>query len=144
MVCIQNHKVKAKIWFNWADMMYCDGKPIRQCANTEVEKIGEKLGWHNDLTFQQLLVNLRDNYLNWYRLETISEINNGYCWDFANDIWNYFPHQCQMLDDGMFDYQYSHTFLKHNDLYYDAEEVEGVKNWLDLPLFHRRPPEKNT
>jgi hypothetical protein len=39
-------KHKARIYFDWAGWMHCNGRPIRYCKDAEILQIGIKLGWY--------------------------------------------------------------------------------------------------
>jgi hypothetical protein len=64
------------------------------------------------------------------------EINNGYCADFATvigDTW-----RVEILsDEDMGSNEYTHTFIRFRGRYYDAEAIDGVDDWKDLPIFKR-------
>lgn len=69
-----------------------------------------------------------------------AEINNGYCADFATIVWerlNRHPDIFISNDEELADVEYSHTFLEFRGMYFDAECIEGVDDWTQLPTFHR-------
>lgn len=76
-----------------------------------------------------------------------SHINNGFCGVFSSQIILLYESKVELCcsggigteDDKPF-VEFSrflpeHYFIKFNGKYYDAECIEGVKNYLDLPLF---------
>jgi hypothetical protein len=90
--------------------------------------------------FQEKLVEIRDSMINSDFPTNFREINNGYCADFATIVWRSFdchPDVCIFNDEELGSVEYTHTFLKFQRIYYDAECVEGVKNWNQLPIFIR-------
>lgn len=72
---------------------------------------------------------------------TAEEINNGNCADWATVVWE------RLRDIGVFaaieddeslaGHDYSHTFIYYDGRYYDAECIEGVVDWIQLPTFLR-------
>lgn len=88
--------------------------------------------------FQAVLVLIRDRLINDEFPKNAAEINNGYCADFATLVWEELDRHpdISILDDS--DHQeYSHTFLEFQGMYYDAECIEGIDDWTQLPTFHR-------
>lgn len=71
-----------------------------------------------------------------------SQINYGFCADFACAISEKFE-QAEVYSDKDCDpdREYTHSFLELGGMYYDAECIEGVKNWWDLPIFKRQEEE---
>jgi len=90
-------------------------------------------------TLQELLATVRDDMLTHSNVFPFvaADINNGLCADFATAVWKEFPQVRIVSDDGMGPYRYSHTFLEYEDLYYDAECIEGEEDWTQLPIFQR-------
>ena len=69
---------------------------------------------------------------------TAKEINNGYCADFATVVWEELGYPDELNfhnDEELADVDYSHTFLEYNGMYYDAECIEGIDDWTQLPSF---------
>lgn len=71
--------------------------------------------------------------------KTPAQINNGWCADFAQAVVE--KANCPELqvfnDEELGAEEYTHTFLKLNDLFYDAECIEGEEDWTQLPVFQR-------
>lgn len=90
----------------------------------------------------QIILKIRDEILTWeepHRPTTYAQINNGWCADFADAVWRECQRQVEVWNDNeLGDIDYAHTFLKFNNLYYDAECPYGVLNWRDLPFYSRR------
>lgn len=76
-----------------------------------------------------------------YKPKSYYDINCGWCADFATVVREKLNHSYQiriLADDDMNpDVEYSHTFIEFNDQYFDAECIEGVDDWTQLPTFHR-------
>jgi hypothetical protein len=68
-------------------------------------------------------------------------INTGRCADFADAVWRRFPEAKIFSDEDFGRDEYTHTFLKYKERYYDAETPDGVDDWQDLPIFHRQAEE---
>jgi hypothetical protein len=98
----------------------------------------------SDLTldqFQAMLIEVRDSLINDEFPKNAREINNGYCADFATAVWMNLKNHPDILfhnDEELADVDYSHTFLEFQDMYYDAECIEGTDDWTQLPTFHRQ------
>lgn len=98
----------------------------------------------NDLSldqFQAMLIQVRDNIIGPDFPTNAREINNGYCADFATAVWqdlHCHPDIDIFNDEELADVDYSHTFLKFREMYYDAECIEGTDDWTQLPTFHRQ------
>lgn len=70
---------------------------------------------------------------------TVHHINNGYCADLAHIVWESFGRSNEIeiySDEELGADDYTHTFIKFNDLYYDAECLDGEEDWTQLPIFH--------
>jgi hypothetical protein len=67
----------------------------------------------------------------------LSKINEGYCADFATFIYENVAGAEIWNDEELGSKVYTHTFIKYKGLYYDAEAPEGVKQWIELPIFQR-------
>ena len=90
------------------------------------------------ITLQKFMEEVRDSFLNSDGFPYIIEdINNGFCADFAQLIWEKFPSVHILSDDDMTGGEYSHTFFEFEDKYYDAECIEGIDDWTQLPTFLR-------
>lgn len=69
---------------------------------------------------------------------SVHHINNGYCTDFAHSVWEKFNRSDEIRtvsDEEMCGEEYSHTFIEFQGMYYDAECIEGVEDWTQLPIF---------
>lgn len=69
------------------------------------------------------------------------EINHGYCADVATVIQEQVC-AARIVSDEDFGREYTHTFLRLDDRYYDVEVPEGVDDWRNLPIFARQEQEK--
>lgn len=72
--------------------------------------------------------------------DEVCEINHGWCADFAHAVWEELgrPDCVEIFgDEDLGAESYSHTFIHFAGMYYDAECVEGVDDWTQLPFFHR-------
>lgn len=83
------------------------------------------------------------------------DINCGHCRDFGMEVEKTIPGAQQVWSSDMSDYQgpqfddnnnersdydpddpeADHTFIEYNGQYYDAECVDGVCNWRELPIY---------
>jgi hypothetical protein len=128
--------------------------------NGYIKHILEKCNTTNDtLTLPQLedntivygivkreILNLRDLFLQEGLYDILpkenttvpnySHINNGYCYGFAANLME------ELLRYGITvycceeDYKgIPHGFIRVNDLYFDSECPNGVKNWKELPIY---------
>lgn len=62
-----------------------------------------------------------------------SEINNGNCDVFADALYAVVGGELLEFD---LDSSYpTHVWVRHNGRHYDAECVDGVEDWRDLPIF---------
>ena len=59
-----------------------------------------------------------------------TKINSGNCESFANDL-------LKVVGGSIYEVPFEHIFLKWKNKYYDAEAIDGVINWKDLPYFKR-------
>lgn len=93
------------------------------------------------LSFQDVLREVRDGFLQGDNFpHTPAQINNGFCADFATIVWEKMgcPSNIRIVsDEDMGPYDYTHTFIEYEDMYYDAECIEGVEDWDLLPVFQR-------
>lgn len=87
--------------------------------------------------FSCLLASIRDEYIRTGRAATVPDINQGLCEHFALDVVDRWPHGgVQVMDDHDFGrFTWLHKFVRYGGRFYDAEAVEGVQDWRDLPLF---------
>jgi len=93
------------------------------------------------------ITGIRDRMLRQYHFLRASEINEGFCKEFARRVSAKFP-EAEVYDgyDGagivwtMSPWNHMHRFVKIGDLYYDSERVNGVRDWKLLPefLYHRK------
>lgn len=89
---------------------------------------------------------------------TPSEINEGFCQDFARDVRRLFP-DAEVLweyeaiekelgkrleEEIIEEFFWSHCFIFYKDKYYDSECHEGVEHWTNLPFFQLFPQSKQT
>lgn len=71
------------------------------------------------------------------------DINGGNCEEFADKLVGLIPSAKQMWDweaeDGGVNrgWTWCHCFVKYEGRYYDAECVDGVSEWWNLPWFLR-------
>lgn len=93
------------------------------------------------------MIQVRDSFLNntdcspyssisWHPTK-VKDINNGFCADWATLVWEQFREVNIVNDEEMGAKEYSHTFLEYKGLYYDAECIDGVEDWTQLPIFLR-------
>lgn len=70
-----------------------------------------------------------------------AEINDGGCSEFAHAAWEFADQseEVEVIDDenDLGRGEYTHTFICFRGRYYDAEAVEGVERWEELPHFVR-------
>ncbi len=97
--------------------------------------------------FKKALLEEVDSFLDWFKddskrpsdyVYTAKHINNGFCGDFAHAIWEHFNRSdaIQATDDEeLGGREYTHTFICFEERYYDAECVDGVDDWTQLPIF---------
>lgn len=64
---------------------------------------------------------------------TTWDINNGYCEEWAEAVAQKIP-QAEVVWLDQYDEELAHCAILHRGKYYDAECLEGVINWKDLPL----------
>lgn len=97
--------------------------------------------------FQIILREVRDSFLSDFmesdfagmKPRTVEDINNGWCADFATVVReNVGPDVYICNDEELAGVEYSHTFIQFGEMYYDAECIEGVHDWTQLPLFRRQ------
>lgn len=91
---------------------------------------------------QQALREVRDTLLDEPvspRVETPVDINLHYCRYVAESVTDRLGNgqDIEILEDG--GRGYMHTWLHHDGSHYDAECVEGVTDYRDLPFFQRHP-----
>ena len=93
--------------------------------------------FRQSMGFRAAIVRLRDDYV----AEGIhpEQINAGFCADFATVLWESFR-EVKILGDDDLDptREYTHTVMLFEGRYYDAERVDGVDDWRDLPIFARQ------
>lgn len=102
--------------------------------------------------FQNKLIEFRNKFLNDLKENikcefTAWDINNGFCFDFADEFCSLVP-EAQYADItgplgktdddeynlGLF-IDYPHGWIYWNGKHYDAECIEGVIDFIDLPFF---------
>lgn len=66
--------------------------------------------------------------------KTAYDINNGYCGIFADYVLYIFSKSEDIVPHWV-DKPAPHAFLEYEGRYYDAECLDGVKRWQDLPIF---------
>ena len=64
------------------------------------------------------------------------DINKGYCQEFAEDVAKKIP-TAEVWETIFESPAPLHLFLKIGDKFYDAETIDGVNNYQDLPIFKR-------
>jgi hypothetical protein len=88
------------------------------------------------------IIQLRERYINDLAIP-LDRINNGWCAEFAEDVLKELggsPDGVTIHEDSeLGNYDYSHTFLKFEGKFYDAEAPDGVEDWTRLPLFVQHP-----
>jgi hypothetical protein len=97
---------------------------LAQTRDSFLAKMQEKGFWY--------LSNLRHDPFPW-------DINNGLCEEFATIIWERFD-RCSieiLSNEDLSEEEYTHTFMKHGNLFFDAEAPNGVDDWRNLPFFKR-------
>ena len=84
---------------------------------------------------------LADAYCCLYDLEDSSEINNGMCEDFAEDLMSLLvePEMNTIWLDELSSSPYfpAHKVLLYKGKYFDSECPDGVVDWKDLPICKR-------
>jgi hypothetical protein len=65
------------------------------------------------------------------------DINNGYCEEFADIIYNKIK-DCEIMAFPLESKYFGHIFIKYNNKYYDAESPYGEIHWKYLPIFRKR------
>ena len=64
------------------------------------------------------------------------DVNNGYCFEFAEELCSNFEKVRQF--ETPFDQDFPlHSFVKINGKYYDAECLEGVDDPINLPIYRK-------
>ncbi|MFB6354832.1 MAG: hypothetical protein ABEJ92_12195 [Halobacteriales archaeon] len=71
------------------------------------------------------------------RVETPADINRHYCRYVAESVAERLDEEVVVLEDG--GRGYVHTWLARDGRHYDAECVEGVDDYRELPFFRRHP-----
>ena len=71
------------------------------------------------------------------RVEAPADINHHYCRYVAETVAGRIDDDVQILEDG--GRGFVHTWLYSDGRHYDAECVEGVADYRDLPFFRRHP-----
>lgn len=73
------------------------------------------------------------------------DINNGKCGILARIVAERLEEAEPRTTGQMYDQEppypseyYGHTWIYYKGKHYDAEELEGVENWKNLPIFNRR------
>lgn len=67
---------------------------------------------------------------------SVSHINNGYCYQFAFELQSILKeHQIDSVYHEKNLRGIPHAFIQVDDLHYDSEVQNGIKNWKDLPVF---------
>ncbi len=84
-----------------------------------------------------VIIGLAQQYLVEQEITDIAQINDGSCWDFADDLLHLFPEGVILHNQQFEDSDWDHCFFKLGDLYYDSEAPEGVADWRDLPCCRR-------
>lgn len=64
------------------------------------------------------------------------KINDGSCEEFAHEIQEQIP-EAEIWETIFEANAPQHLFLKIGDKFYDAETVDGVKNYQNLPIFKK-------
>lgn len=95
-------------------------------------------------------VDLREYLQAWLEaneLDSASEINAGLCEEFALELAELLPdadvvYTEDYVEWGSDQHPGGHAWVRSGGLFYDAECLEGVACWEDLPFFARRraPP----
>lgn len=74
-------------------------------------------------------------------LKSPYDINNGHCEEWANAVLKHIPYP-KAIDMGTpekewneEDWAVGHVWIVINGINYDAETMEGVKDWRDLKIF---------
>jgi hypothetical protein len=68
------------------------------------------------------------------------EINNGECEEWAYAVFEALPGMVEIWETGAGS-RASHLFVKIGSKFYDAEALDGVADYMQLPLFTRRNPD---
>lgn len=77
------------------------------------------------------------------QVEAPADINLHYCGYVAETVVEQLPEDMdvEILEDG--GRGYAHTWIRYNGRHYDAECIEGVADYRDLPFFRRHPEAAN-
>jgi hypothetical protein len=72
-------------------------------------------------------------------VKTPSEINEGWCWTLAEDVYLRLgcPDNIRILGAGTMNEL--HRWLEFNDQHFDAETQKGVNDWKELPYWRDVP-----
>ena len=70
---------------------------------------------------------------------TAEAINGGWCGDFNCAVWEACgrPEEILTDDEELGAVEYTHSFLRFDGLFYDAECPEGTPDWTHLPIYGR-------
>jgi hypothetical protein len=89
---------------------------------------------------ETVLMMVRDDILNFMRKyghpnPEPSDINDGFCFFFAEHVRYKIPEAKNFWASDRTYVPMEHCIIEYNGRYYDAECIEGVDDWLDLPIY---------
>jgi len=88
-----------------------------------------------------ILKDFTRKFLKKNKLKTEYDINNGNCDDWATEVNKIIP-LTKILGTPdyyfiKYDWAVGHFWIKYKGKHYDAENINGVKNWKDLKIFKK-------
>lgn len=84
--------------------------------------------------FRESLEKALELTLKYSERKSVSDINNGYCAVFTDYVEFVFTRK-ELLEICHTSNPINHYFVKYDGKFYDAECLDGVKNYKDLPIF---------
>jgi hypothetical protein len=100
---------------------------------SQTEDLGENL---TEDEISNTITGVADDLLEKDSVNSVEEINDGYCLYVAETVANEVEGDVQLMEHGTMG-EFSHHFVEHDGQYYDAEAPDGVDDWQDLPFFDR-------
>ncbi|MFW6008035.1 MAG: hypothetical protein ACOCP8_02110 [archaeon] len=93
------------------------------------------------MSITKFIKNKREEYVkNKERIDSIKDINDGFCEQFAKEILENFHNALECCSGIFFEGIGSpiviHVWVKYKDKYYDAEHPNGVEDWRNLNIFN--------
>lgn len=116
---------------------------LRELGTKKLNRYGEcicLLAEMPDKTVKKVLPPLVELYQSLYRLGCPRQVALDRGEDLAYTVYLLIPESKFMWDDEVdpgVEYPGTHCFIFYRGKYYDAEQVNGVKHWKNLPYFAR-------